>query len=537
MISSESPQAVWAGQQIASQGGNIVDVAVATGFALSVSHPQSGSLGGGGFAMIKIGTKTEVLDFREMAPLKTNPTFYLDKAKDASVNGSNAVGVPGVVAGLHALHKKYGKMKWSKLLNPAIQLAQKGVIVSRVMNETLNSNFKRFNEKGQELFLNKNGEIKKPGDMFKQNGLATTLTRIQKYRTNGFYKGPVAKDIVNTLSKGGGVMSLKDLKDYKVRWLKPIETRFKNHTVYLMPPPSSGGVVIASALKLIEKRELSTYPALSSLEAHLLIEILARSFRGRAHLGDPDFHKNPIEYLLSDEYLNSMHDSISTSETVALAPLKTIPKPTPSSTTSSSTTQTTLSEESTETTHYAAIDADGNAISITTTLNGNFGSGVFSNKFGISLNNEMDDFTTRPGEPNMFGLIQGEGNVVEPGKRPLSSMSPTIVGKDGKAVLALGARGGPLIISAVLQTLYRVLVTGYNIDQAIQAPRVHHQFLPNIALVDPIRISPDIIQKLKDRGHEIKTRDIAKVFGVQRRPNSLLDGAYDSRGEGAAGGK
>ncbi|MCB0394053.1 MAG: gamma-glutamyltransferase [Bdellovibrionales bacterium] len=520
VLSSQSEEANWAGLQIAKSGGNIADVAVATALALAVSHPQSGSLGGGGFAMIKVGDKVEALDFRETAPSSFTPSFYKDKAKDASINGPYAVGVPGVIAGLYAIHKKHGKLKWAQLFEPAIELAEKGIRINRDMVEALASNFSRLNDRGRELFLDEDKKQKLPGDYFKQPALANALKLIKEKGSDGFYKGEVAKDIVETITSLKGVITEKDLADYEVRWLEPIVTDYEGHKVYLMPPPSSGGVVIASALKLTELRKTKDFPALSALEYHLFGEILSRSFRGRVHLGDPDFHKNPVDYLLSNETIKELANTINYGEAVTLAPLKEIPG--------------AEKKESTETTHYTVMDKLGNAISITTTLNGNFGSGLFSHNFGISLNNEMDDFTTRPDEPNMFGLIQGEGNIVQPQKRPLSSMSPTIVTKDGKAVLALGARGGPRIISAVFQALYRVLVSGFNLDEALQAGRVHHQFLPNKLMVDPRRFSPDVIKALKEKGHDVVEDDVAKLSAVHRTEAGILESAFDSRGNGSA---
>ena len=528
IVAAEGSLSVDAGLEIAKMGGNIVDVAVATAFAMAVELPQSGSLGGGGFAVLYLDGKSYALDYREMAIKAMSPEYYLEKKKDASLTGPFAVGVPGVVAGLHALHEKYGKLKWHKLFQPALTLAEEGFTVNTEMHEALTKHLKRFSEKGKSL-LSKDDKPLKPGDLIKQPQLASVLRRIRSVGPSGFYKGEVGSDIVETLQSLGGEMTKEDLENYKVRWLEPIEIDFRGHKVYSMPPPSSGGIVLASALKLTDMMKLDNYPPQSGLEAHLMIEILSRSFRGRSFLADPDFHKNPTEFLLSDTYLEGMTKSINLGEAVSLPPLKEIPnvdiKP----------KAETMSEESSETTHLSVIDEKGNAIAITTTLNGNFGSGVFTNRFGISLNNEMDDFTTRPGEPNMFGLIQGEGNSVEAGKRPLSSMTPTVAVKDGKAVLALGARGGPRIISAVYQVLYRFLVNGYNLDRSIQIPRVHHQFAPNIVMHDEDRFSPDTLKVLKARGHKLKEKNVAGVFAVGRKED-LLYGAFDSRGHGKASG-
>jgi gamma-glutamyltranspeptidase/glutathione hydrolase len=569
IISSESKEAVWAGTQIYKKGGNIVDAAVATALALAVSHPQSGSLGGGGFAMVKIGNQVEALDFREMAPQATGPDFYKDKDKMASINGALSVGVPGVVAGLFALHKKSGKLKWSELFEPALEIAGKGVRLTGELNSIVNENLKRLNDIGLETFQDNEGKQIQPGDIFKQDGLRAALEIVKTKGADGFYKGEVAKDIVSSLGTQGGVLTLQDLENYKPRWLTPLKRTFKGHDIYLMPPPSSGGIVLASALRLSELKELESFPPLTAIELHMMGEILSRSFRGRSFLGDPDFTKNPSEYLMSDEYLKEMAHTIGYGVATSLAPLKDLPlsiesaKPDKKSDTpflfkpietasepssgkaeekpalvnqGDSPSETPQKKESTETTHYSLMDGDGNAIAITTTLNGNFGSGIFSHRFGISLNNQMDDFTTRPNEPNMFGLIQGEGNNVQPKKRPLSSMSPTVVVKDGKAVLAVGARGGPRIISAVYQAVYRVLVSNFDMDLALQTPRVHHQFLPNELYVDPSRVSPDVLRSLRDRGHEVKEQRVACATGVRRTSSGILEGAFDSRCEGSADG-
>ena len=524
MISSESLGAISAGQSIAKLGGNVVDIAVASALAMSVELPQSASLGGGGFALVKVGSQIEALDYREVAPGATSPNFYKTKPKTASINGAYAIGVPGVIAGLYALHKKYGKLKWRQLFKPALRIAKKGFAVSTEMHQVIEANAKRLSPAGQTLLMNKE-LAKKPGDIIKYRGMHRALKSIRRRGHRGFYEGAVAKDIINTIKSLGGVMTLEDLSSYKVRWFKPVTLDFKGYKVYSMPLPSTGGIVLSSALRLAQELNLSQYSPLSSMEAHLMAEILARAFRGRSLLGDPDFFKdNPLQMLLSDKYLKSLAQTIDLKKTSVLTPLTITKK------------KALERKESRQTTHLAVIDHRGNAISLTTTLNGNFGSGVFSEKFGISLNNEMDDFTTRPGIPNMFGLMQGSGNKVEPGKRPLSSMTPTIITKEGEAILALGASGGPRIISAVFQVIYRVLVNGFDIDLAVQSPRIHHQFLPHIIFHDSHRISRDVLDSLKKKKHKLKSGSIGKVIAVGRRKDNILVGAFDSRGVGRAAG-
>ena len=339
---------------------------------------------------------------------------------------------------------------------------------------------------------------------------------------DGFYRGAVAADIAATVQANGGVITEADLANYQVRWLKPLESRFKDHKLYMMPPPSSGGVVIKAAFELFERVDIERQALLSIDELHLMAEVLNRAFRGRALLGDPDFHTNPFDRILSQAYLDEMAQSIKLDKAVQLSPL--VDKPI---------------TESTETTQFSILDAQGNAISLTVTLNGTYGSGVVSDKYGISLNNEMDDFTTRPGEPNAYGLLQGFGNRVQPGKRPLSSMSPTLVEKEGRIVMALGAAGGPRIISSVIQTIYRVLVSGLDIDRAVQFPRVHHQFLPNKLYLDEFKFSPEVVKGLQQRGHEtveLRPSYLGRIKAVRLNDKGYLEASFDNRSEGAVGG-
>jgi len=352
--------------------------------------------------------------------------------------------------------------------------------------------------------------------------LARALQLYRDQGPDGFYRGAVAKDIAATVQANGGVLTEADLANYRVRWLQPLETRFKDHKLYMMPPPSSGGAVIKSAFELFERIDIERQALLGIDELHLMAEVLNRSFRGRALLGDPDFHDNPFDQILSQSYLDEMAQSIDINKAVQLTPL--VDKP---------------MAESTETTQFSILDAEGNAISLTVTLNGTFGSGVVSEKYGISLNNEMDDFTTRPGEANGYGLVQGFGNRVQPGKRPLSSMSPTLVEKDGRIVMTLGAAGGPRIISSVIQAIYRVLVSGLDIDRAVQFPRVHHQFLPNKLYMDEFKFSPEVVKGLQQRGHEtVQQRPsyLGRIKAVRLNDKGYLEASFDNRSEGAVGG-
>ncbi len=522
MISAPSEYAVDAGKAAYANGGNLIDVAVAVGLTLAVTNPSNASLGGGGFALLSMGQGVDVLDFREAAPSATSPDFYVKRDKGASWSGGAAVGVPGVAAGLWAMHQKYGKLKWSGLFDTALRLAEHGIEISGTESRYAEGQKDRLNPAGFRHFYKSPQQPYLPGEVLKQPALAQALKLLRDQGPDGFYHGEVAADIAATVQANGGVITEADLANYQVRWLKPLETSFKDHKLYMMPPPSSGGAVIKTAFELFERVDIERQALLSIDELHLMAEVLNRAFRGRALLGDPDFHTNPLDRILSQPYLDEMAQSIKLDKAVQLTPL--VDKPI---------------SESTETTQFSILDAQGNAISLTVTLNGSYGSGVVSEQYGISLNNEMDDFTTRPGEANAYGLMQGFGNRVQPGKRPLSSMSPTLVEKDGRIVMTLGAAGGPRIISSVIQTIYRVLVSGLDIDRAVQFPRVHHQFLPNKLYMDEFKFSPEVVKGLQQRGHEtVEQRPsyLGRIKAVRLNDKGFLEASFDNRSEGAVGG-
>ncbi len=522
MISAPSAYAVDAGKAVYSSGGNLVDVAVTVGLVLSVTNPSNAALGGGGFALVSMGQGVDVLDFREVAPSATAPDFYVKREKGASWNGGAAVGVPGVPAGLWALHRKYGKLPWSQLFGRALELAREGIEFSGTESRYSERQKDRFNDAGLRHFFKTPQQHYRPGDLLRQPALAQALELLRDRGPAGFYEGAVAADIAASVQAAGGVVSEADLAAYRVRWLEPLETDFRGYRVYTMPPPSSGGAVIKTAFELFDRIGIDRHKPLSADELHLMAEVLNRSFRGRALLGDPDFHDNPFAQILAPAYLDEMARSIDIRKTVQLPPLV-----------------DRAADDSSETTQFTVLDADGNALSLTVTLNGSFGSGVVSGRYGIALNNEMDDFTTRPDEPNAYGLLQGYGNRVQPGKRPLSSMSPTLVARDGKIVMALGAAGGPRIISSVIQTIYRVLVTGLDIDRAVQFPRVHQQFLPHRLYLDEFKFSPEIVESLQRRGHETVEQPpayLGRIKAVRLNDRNYLEAAYDNRSEGAVGG-
>lgn len=528
MVTGPSDLALKSALRVGKEGGNPADVMVAYLLTLSVTHPYFGGLGGGGFAMINMDGTPKALDFREVAPLKTHADYYVKERsnKYSSWTGGAAIGVPGNPMGLWVLHQTYGAKPWKSLFKEALFYSKKGFPVSSEWYRVTKKESSRFWKPGAKHLLHKGSNEKLtvplPGDILKQPGLYKALKKFKAKGPKGFYSGLIAQDIVNSVKAANGDMTLKDLSSYKTKWRKPLETDFENHKVFLMPPPSSGGVVIKTALELVKKQNLKKYPLLSLTELHLLGEIMSASFRGRALLGDPDFHKNPLNYLLSDKYINKLNKKISKYKTAYRKPLvkKELPK------------------ESLQTTNVVVMNKKGQAISVTITLNGNYGSGVISEKYGVALNNEMDDFTTKPGIPNGYGLIQGNGNVVESKKRPLSSMSPTLVlNKENKTVLAIGAPGGPRIINGVFQGLYRTMVNGLNMEQAIYTPRLHHQFLPRVLRFEKNRFSPYVLKGLKKRGHKLKPiHGVAVTYGIKLNSDGLLEGSSDYRGEGSTGG-
>lgn len=518
VFSAADHQAVQSGQKIAELGGNVVDVAVAIVFSMSVTCPTFAALGGGGFALVRIGKMTEAIDFRERAPQAAGPDYFSKKKAGASITGGAAVGVPGIPAGLYELHKKYGKLPWSRLLDDAILLANKGFRVSGELHDDTKSNMTRFNGPARKIFLKNSIDPYLPGQVLKQKELGRLLSEMRNRNIISFYKGAAAKDIVESVAKQGGDITLKDLADYQVVWRKPLISEVAGHKLYLMPPPSSGGLVMQAAFKLLEKTKISAAPLRSTEELHWLTEVLKRAFARRTLIADPDHFSVPVDLITSDASINELAKNMN-GEKASMPDIK----------------LTSTDKESAQTTHLSVLDKYGNAVAMTITLNGSFGSAVATEKYGIMLNNEMDDFTTRPNEPNMFQLIQGEGNQVAPGKRPLSSMSPTLVEKDGKVVMALGAPGGPRIISSVFQTLYRVLIRNMSLESAIEAPRVHHQFHPNKVFVDDDRMAHELLVGLKLKGHFVEPSWLGRVFAV-RNVNGILEGVVDTRAEGAARG-
>jgi gamma-glutamyltranspeptidase / glutathione hydrolase len=482
------------GVEIMKQGGNAIDAAVAVGYALAVTNPCCGNLGGGGFATLHLADGRDVfLNFREKAPGAATAAMYLDAkaevVKDLSLKGYLAVGVPGSVMGLDTLLTKYGTMPREKIMAPAIKLAEEGFILNQGDVDIMQGAAKAFAEQPNvaEIFLNKS-EPWNVGDRFVQKNLAETLKLIARDGPDAFYKGKIADDIVAASTTNKGILSKKDFESYTVAEAEPIRCTYRTYELVSAPPPSSGGTAICEILNILKGYPISELGFHSAASVHLMAEAMRHTFVDRNfQLGDPDFVKNPIAKLLADDYAEAIRSKIDQN------------KATPSKDVQPG----TAPHEGTETTHYSVVDAAGNAVSITYTLNALFGAKVIAGSTGFLLNDEMDDFTVKPGVPNLFGLVQGKTNEIAPGKRPLSSMSPTIVKKDGKVFMVLGSPGGSRIITIVLEAVMNVVDHGMNIQEAVDAPRIHHQWLPDQITVEPYALSPDTEKLLRGMGHKV----------------------------------
>lgn len=492
VVASANPLANIAGINILKAGGNAFDAAVAVNMALAVTYPRAGNIGGGGFMVYRTASgETGTLDFREKAPANAHRDMYLDAKGNVIDNlsrqGALSIGVPGAVAGMVAIHEKFGKQAWSALIKPAIDLANNGFVVSEWQAKTLNrfqDTFMKVN--GNEIYLSKTGGWK-VGDTLKSTNMAKTLELIALKKSDGFYKGPVAHDIVNTIQAHGGIITLNDLENYKPVWREAVTGSFMNYQVISMPPPSSGGIALIQLLKGFEMLKGDTLPHNAALYIHLLTELERRVYADRAeYLGDPDFYPVPAEKLLSTAYLQNRFSNIN------------MHNATPSSAIKEGKVEVI---ESFETTHFEIVDRWGNAVSITTTLNGYFGSKLLAEKSGFMLNNEMDDFSVKPGIPNQFGLVGSEANKIEPNKRMLSSMTPTLVLKNDSLVLLTGTPGGATIITTVFQTILNSLVYDMDAQSAVNITREHSQWLPDQIYYETGKM-PQIRQdSLKDMGH------------------------------------
>jgi len=531
MVASTSPLASRVGADVMQRGGNAIDAAVAVGLALAVTWPSAGNLGGGGFMMIRRADgNTEIIDYRERAPLAASRDMYLDKngdvIKDASTVGYKATGVPGTVAGFALALQHHGKLKWQDVIEPARKLAADGFAVSYHTARSLRAStdlLSKFPESNR-LFL-RDGKPYDEGEQFKQPELAATLTRLKEKGPREFYEGETARLIAEDMKANGGLVTAQDLKEYEPTSRKPLKTTYRGYDILTMPPPSSGGVALIEMLNMLEGYNLAELGPGSSDSIHLLTEIERRAFADRAaYLGDTDFVNVPISGLMSRDYAATLARTIKPDRAT---PSREIREGNP------------VAYESPETTHFTVIDAEGNVVSNTYTLNNSFGCGATARGTGILLNNEMDDFTSKPGVPNAYGLLQSENNSIAPHKRPLSAMTPTIVLKDGQVYFAIGSPGGPTIINTVFQVIVNVIDYGMNLQQAIDAPRFHHQWMPDHIRYEPFGLNRDTRAALEKRGHAFADKPgyMGDVEGVMIDPQSGIRlGASDPRLGGAAVG-
>lgn len=490
-----------AGLEMLRAGGNAVDAAVATGFALAVVHPAAGNLGGGGFLLLrKHDGNSTFIDFREEAPLAATETMYQDARGDvipgASITGYRAVGVPGSVAGLVYAERKYGKLGLHRVIAPAIHLAKGGfVLTAEEADELHDSSVTEFAD--SKRIFQRNGDFYRTGEIFRQPELARTLERIAA-NPDDFYHGAMARELVSDVKKGGGLITLQDLARYRVVERKPIVGTFHNYTLLSAPPPSSGGIVLVAALNILEGFDLKKLSDRSPESMHLIVEAYRRAFMDRAqYMGDPDYNPLPVAQMISKKYAAAWRQGIEPFRATPSANLQRpagfLPPPPKTAGTY---------RESNDTTHYSVVDAEGDAVSVTTTLNNSFGSGVTSGSLGFLLNDEMDDFAAKVGTPNMYGLIQGPADAIAPGKRPLSAMTPTIVLENGKLRYVLGSPGGPRIITTVANIFLSAAEYGLNIQQDVDAPRFHHQYLPDTLYLEPG--FPEVtIEALQKRGYHV----------------------------------
>lgn len=498
MVASTREVASKIGIQILKKGGNAVDAAVAVAFALAVAWPSAGNLGGGGFMLIREANGSiEALDYREVAPGAASRDMYLDEKGDVipelSLYGYRAPGVPGTVAGLRFAWERHGKLPWKLLLEPARKLAAEGIVVDALLAEKLAfyADFLARFPETKRIFL-RNGSLYHEGEILRQPELAATIQRLQMVGASDFYEGETARMIVQDVKAHGGLITAEDLKGYKPVIRQPLHGTYRGYEFVTMPPPSSGGIVLLEMLNILELQDMSALGFHSADHIHLAVEAMKRAFADRAGLlGDPDFVDVPLDRLVSKQYAKELREGID------------MRKATPSSELTRKIEQGT---ESNDTTHFSIVDGEGNVVSNTFTLNGAFGSCVTISGAGFLLNNEMDDFTSKPGVPNYYGLLQSEKNAIQPKKRPLSAMTPTIVLKDGKPYLVVGTPGGPTIINTVLQVTMNVIDFGMNLQDAVDQPRFHHQWMPDHIYVDPFGISPDTRAILEQRGHKFSPK-------------------------------
>jgi len=542
MVASVHRLASRAGVQMMKAGGNAVDAAVAVGFALAVVHPQAGNLGGGGFMLVRLADgKTHFVDYREKAPAAAWANMYLDAQgnviEDASIVGYKAIGVPGSVAGMVYAEKKYGRLSLERVTAPAIKLAEEGFALAAEDARDLREDKPLGQFPESRRIFQQDGNFYKTGDVFKQPDLARTLKRIAS-NPDDFYHGAMAQELAVAMRKGGGLITTEDLAHYEVKEREAVRGTYRGYEIISAPPPSSGGVTLIETLNILEGYDLAKLGGRSSPATHLTVEAFRRAFYDRAEfLGDPDFSKIPVAQLIDKRYGAAWRESIDPAHASVSKGLR---RPAIFSQLEQYATlhaEPVAVAEPDHTTHYSVVDRDGNAVAVTTTLNDSFGSRVTAEGLGFLLNDEMDDFAAKQGVPNMFGLIQGPANAIGPGKRPLSAMAPTIVLKDGKLFLVLGSPGGPRIITTVANILMGVVDYGMNIQEAVNAPRFHHQWLPDVVSVEQ-GFSPATVKVLERVGHEVKPEDSwsdGECIMIDPRTGDRL-GASDKRNNGKAVG-
>jgi len=543
MVVTVRPEASQVGVAILQQGGNAVDAAVAVGFALSVVYPQAGNIGGGGFLLFRRPAgEVHFLDFREKAPAKATATMYLDRngnvVPDLSTIGYKSVGVPGSVAGLVYAEQHWGKLSLKQVMEPAIRLARDGFVLTYDQAQAMqDSDLARFPESHR--IFQRDGNYYRPGEVFMQPELARTLQRIAD-NPDDFYHGSIARQLAAAMQKGGGLITAEDLAQYKVVERQPIRGTYRGYEIISAPPPSSGGVALVEILNILAGYDLAKEGDHSAESIHLIAEAFQRAFFDRAEfMGDPDFSKIPVAQLIDKRYGDAWRETIPLR---TATPSASIRRPSVFSELDSyarAHPQANFLAEPMHTTHFSVVDSEGNAVAVTTTLNDRFGSRVTAEGLGFLLNDEMDDFSSKPGVPNMYGLIQGPANAIGPGKRPLSAMTPTMVLKNGKLFLVLGSPGGPTIITTIANILLGVIDYHLNIEQAVNAPRFHDQWMPDQIDLEPTGISPDTIGILEHMGHKLDVKGQywgdAECIAIDDQTGERL-GASDGRSDGKAVG-